>query len=519
MADQDFLTDAPSGGFPARSSREELPVQRPSDRTKLKVGESRGFTLREVIRLLFKHKWILLLPLIIIPPVGYIYSQTLTPVYVASTRLQIQSTELAQLLPEETGAGRGGGTLLNDQVLLLLSDSMLAELVDEMHLDELMPIAGGQDMEKNEKTTAVIRQLKANVLTVTALRNTRSIVITAQWPENKDMPMYIANALANAYVARVRGQITEAANTFENTYDMQSKSTEEDLNRVNNQIEDFLKKNSVASVDGRMQALTEDLSRVRGTLWNNRNELTSLEVEIESIEKQLSEASSRVQGVTAVVVNPEYTQAQNYLDGLMYRRLNELGRWKPDSPRILNLDNQIDEAERRLQEISPQIAVDGGNVANPRFEELQNALPQLRILKTTTERRIETLEDEEAKLNQEIIEFGQVKQEYDQLRTTKEELLGRLRNERDRMAVAQNQKVFIDQITDVKIADEARRPLAPSPTKKNTIILMSIAAAFATGFGLAGAREFMNQTMETTDDVHKHLQLPVLGAIPDKVLR
>ncbi|MCA9448444.1 MAG: hypothetical protein KC931_15085 [Candidatus Omnitrophica bacterium] len=317
MADQDFLTDAPSGGFPARSSREELPVQRPSDRTKLKVGESRGFTLREVIRLLFKHKWILLLPLIIIPPVGYIYSQTLTPVYVASTRLQIQSTELAQLLPEETGAGRGGGTLLNDQVLLLLSDSMLAELVDEMHLDEIIPIAGGQDMEKNEKTTAVIRQLKANVLTVTALRNTRSIVITAQWPENKDMPMYIANALAKAYVARVRGQISEAATTFENTYKMQSQTTEEELTLVNNEIEEFLQKNSVASVDGRMQALSEDLSRVRRTLWNNRNEVVSLEVEIESIEKQLSEASSRVQGATAVVVNPEYTQAQNNLDGLM----------------------------------------------------------------------------------------------------------------------------------------------------------------------------------------------------------
>ncbi|MCA9448559.1 MAG: hypothetical protein KC931_15660, partial [Candidatus Omnitrophica bacterium] len=141
------------------------------------------------------------------------------------------------------------------------------------------------------------------------------------------------------------------------------------------------------------------------------------------------------------------------------------------------------------------------------------------ILKTTTGRRIQALEDEEAKLNKEIIEFGKVKQDFDQLRTRKEELLGRLRNERDRSAVAQNQKVFIDQITDLKIADEARRPLAPSPTQKNRIILMSIAAAFAVGFGLAAAREFMNQTMETTDDVHKHLQLPVLGAIPDKVLR
>ncbi|MCB9766803.1 MAG: hypothetical protein H6752_01310 [Candidatus Omnitrophica bacterium] len=203
----------------------------------------------------------------------------------------------------------------------------------------------------------------------------------------------------------------------------------------------------------------------------------------------------------------------------MYRRLNELGRWKRDSPRIVNLDNQIEEAEKRLQEIDPRMVVDGGNVVNPRFEELQKTLPQLRILKLSTERKIEALKQEEKNLNEEILEFGQVKQAFDQLRTKKEELLGRLRNEKDRSAVAQNQKVFIDQITDVRIADRARRPLAPSPTKKNTIILMSIAAAFAIGFGLAAAREFMNQTMETTDDVHKHLQLPVLGAIPDKVLR
>lgn len=268
-----------------------------------------------------------------------------------------------------------------------------------------------------------------------------------------------------------------------------------------------------------MQSLAEDLSRVRNAIWTHRNELVTLDVEIEAIESQLIKGSEIIAGATTLAVNPEYVQAQTYLDGLMLRKVNELGRWLPDSPRIKNLDQQIQQAQDQLASIPPQIVVEGESAANPAYQQLQEALPQLRLLRLSTARKMEALEREERALNEEIIEFGQVNQQYERLKTRKQELTERLRFERDRAAQAENREVFVDQITDVKVADTARRPLAPSPTRKNMIILMSIAGGFGLGIGLAGLRELLNQTLETSDDVHKHLQMPVLGAIPDKVLR
>jgi len=468
---------------------------------------------------LFKHKWVILLPLLIIPPLGFFYARTLTPVYVATARIQITGTDLQQLLPEAAIGSTSNRSLLNDQVLLLTSDYLLEKLVDRMHLADLMNITSSQDLSKNERVSAVILQLKSSVLRVTAIPKTHSISISAQWPENPDLPTQIANQLAEVYVDTVKKQIEDAALTFSQTYQSQAEVTQKDLDEANLRIEEFLTENSIASVEGRMQSMTEALSKVQQTLWNYRNDLVSLEVEIESIEDQLAKANPELKGATSIVINPEYAQAQNYLDGLLLRRANELGRWKPDSPRIQNLDKQIDEAQMKLDEIDPQMEVDAQRAANPVYEELQKALPQLRILKLSTERKVEVLEDEEKELNREILEFGQVSQEYEQLMTRKNELAEQLRFERGRIVDAGTQRVFVDQITDVRIVDSARRPLAPSPTKRNLIILMSIAGAFGVGLGLAGLRELLNQSLETTDDVSKHLQMPVLGAIPDKVLR
>ncbi|MCA9450439.1 MAG: hypothetical protein KC931_25180, partial [Candidatus Omnitrophica bacterium] len=292
MSNDDFLTDSPSGGMPIQPTREETPYQphpaRRPERTKLNVSQSRGFTLREVIRLLFKHKWVLILPLLIIPPLGILYANSLPPIYMATARIQIQATELASFLPPESAAANSGKGVLNDQVLLMQSDSMLAALIDDMHLDEIMPLPGGESLERDERVTALINRLRSNVLIISAIPKTRSINITAQWPENKELPMLIANNLGQLYVRMGKTQIEEAAQSFQQTYMAQSESTEEELSKTNQEIERFLKENSVASVEAQMESLMSDLSRIRHTVWNYRNDLISLDVEIESIKEQLS---------------------------------------------------------------------------------------------------------------------------------------------------------------------------------------------------------------------------------------
>ncbi|MCR3757940.1 capsular biosynthesis protein [Clostridium felsineum] len=68
---------------------------------------------------------------------------------------------------------------------------------------------------------------------------------------------------------------------------------------------------------------------------------------------------------------------------------------------------------------------------------------------------------------------------------------------------------------DARIIDKATAPKAPIKPKK----LMNIAVAFILGLfvsiGIAFLKEYMDKTIKTQEDIKRHLDLPVIGVIPN----
>ncbi|WP_353095815.1 polysaccharide biosynthesis tyrosine autokinase [Tissierella praeacuta] len=81
-------------------------------------------------------------------------------------------------------------------------------------------------------------------------------------------------------------------------------------------------------------------------------------------------------------------------------------------------------------------------------------------------------------------------------------------------------KVFMDsvksimKVENIQVIDEAQIP--DSPVKPRPMLNMAIAGVLGlmSGIFLAFLLEFLDNTIKTSDDVEKHLELPVLGAIP-----
>jgi succinoglycan biosynthesis transport protein ExoP len=69
--------------------------------------------------------------------------------------------------------------------------------------------------------------------------------------------------------------------------------------------------------------------------------------------------------------------------------------------------------------------------------------------------------------------------------------------------------------TEVQVVDTATLPEDPIKPKKVLTLLLAAFLGIFGGSGFVIAKELMNRTIKTTDDVANYLDLPVLGSVPD----
>ena len=134
MADNDFLKDLPPEDTDAERSQ-PLPTSRRAGPSTFEAMEySSSFTSREAIRLVFKHKWTLFIPFILVFSAGIVYSKTAVPWYVAVARVQIEPSQVEGALPGLKGVDRRRN-LINNQIELMLSDRILSQVVERLSLE------------------------------------------------------------------------------------------------------------------------------------------------------------------------------------------------------------------------------------------------------------------------------------------------------------------------------------------------------------------------------------------------
>jgi len=70
--------------------------------------------------------------------------------------------------------------------------------------------------------------------------------------------------------------------------------------------------------------------------------------------------------------------------------------------------------------------------------------------------------------------------------------------------------------TNVQIVDEPTYPERPIAPRKGRTLALAALLGLLLGSGFTVAKELMNRTIRTEDDVKNYLSLPVMGAIPDE---
>jgi hypothetical protein len=153
---------------------------------------------------------------------------------------------------------------------------------------------------------------------------------------------------------------------------------------------------------------------------------------------------------------------------------------------------------------------------NPQVREWTRELAETeRRVKALEARRAKVVElvDQERDKAEEAIrnqrEYQDKKTRHDELRRQLSDILG----QREAMIAKQQASKTFDVVFEVHT--DSAKPSRHYEPKESLVILMALLVGIAAAVGMVFFLEFTDHSIKTTEDVKRHLNLPVLGTIPE----
>lgn len=379
------------------------------------------------------------------------------------------------------------------QATLLKSPSILEEA---LKLTAVKDTQWYKSIPAGEHLLELTDDLSAN-----ALRGTNFLKISISTTSRAD-PHVIVNSVANNWLRSVKQRSADAfkdqldaARNELTRLDQQIAQQKDQLNRIAAELPPGVSAGDINPVAQEVMLVNEQVERLQ-------LELSMLEqfrqvyndpsgVALSAEDVQIIEADPRIQALTLQV---DQFKQQISADSQVF------GDEHPETRRLRNqLDAAEADLEKRRTQLTTERRINQRELANTTYANTQYAL--LSALERQ-EKAEASLQDQDRKL----YEFNNLQEEIKTNVTRRLELeafittLSRIISQRTAVRVA--------------IAQQAIEPLERSFPQLIFLpagIIMALGLSIAIGLGL----EFMNTSVRTTQDIARHLEIAILGAVPD----
>lgn len=366
---------------------------------------------------------------------------------------------------------------------------------DKLSLDKpVASVSGPDDLEEAARLEPFVSSLQGG-LKVDPIKDerllyseTRLISIKFTHPDPL-VAAKVANAVANAFVLNNLEQKTKFTST---TGDFLQKRIAELQSQIRNDEErliNYAKGHEILSLDAAQNTVVDRLAGLNKALLEAEND------------RKLAEAAYRVSkepGVSEVLAKDKTKELEAQLSGLKQKRAQLLVDNTEEWPEVKEVQSQIAALEKEIQDTRSTAASTEAKSLEARYHE---ALDREKALRASfDEQRGATRTQNEASINYKIIQ-----QEID---TNKGLLDGLLQRAKE------NDVVLAGTPNNLHVTDYATPPRVPiGPNRLQGVIL---AFLFSVGFGvcLATLLEYLDDSVRSSEEVHRILRLPTLATIP-----
>jgi polysaccharide biosynthesis transport protein len=459
--------------------------------------EPEDVDVRQILTMLRRRWKILLTTFLAVVALGAFYTWTVRPVYVATTKVLVDSEDSSnQLAGMEDILGISKARSVETQTEVLKS----------------LPVQQGAQ-KRLEKAPAAVRNALAEYsgTDVLPVPDTDIINVSAR-TYNPQAAAALSIATAQAYIQlsleQNRQQVkTAAAYVGREVVEVRAK-----LNQAAAALAAYKSKNQTFDYDTESKAMIAQAAQAQADWRQARAEKVAAQAQL-----------SRLQGLVATMpattitpgnLNPpqELVSTKQQLTQLEIKRAELLQEYTPGSPEVQTVEGQIASLRQQLSQMAKTEVTSYTQEPNPVRRSLDQQIAALQGQVWATEARGTALEQTAARLRSGLAKLPQQEKQLGELTT---DLAGyqktyEMLNEKYQSLLISEQA----RVASAQILSYAPVPTSPASPRKGLNMAMAVVLGLMFAVGMAALVDRLDDRVHSTEEAELISQLPVLAQVP-----
>lgn len=482
-----------------------------------KEKKKEEFDLREIRSIIWKRKWILIIPTILVACIAYAGSYFIEPVYETSI---IISDEVSFKLPPIIGPTEGQRVNRSDELRALqneiVSSRYIHQLVIRLGLDQDVDLDETAKKMQSQITHLTKEEIKFNLL-LEGLRKVISIEFSGR--DQVKITVEASDPFVARDMAKALGEIFIEEKGKQRMNEVRGLGTfsYEQLGRYESELEDRI----AARTKLEREIINIQLDELILSEENRRDigsEIEANRLEISDWEREAGQELAKITEIPSRNIILEESLEYGRLKGEIRNQLNAIPnlilRHQWNSAEILNfrarLYSYVDELDAENERLVKIQFADYSDSTQTNIISLMNARTQLNMLYskknnlelgyTELQSNIDFILEYQARLEKLGREVSAAQEKRDQFKELQEK--------------ASINEDYLRE-SEIKVIQPAQVPLYPIKPDKNKLLILGIILGLILGGGLALMLELMDNSFKHVEEVEEHLGIPVIGVIPD----
>ena len=453
------------------------------------MDEGAEFSLREVLDTLTRRRWVILQAFLFVTLIGVVTIGMSAPVYTASSKLLIQ--------PETNSIRIDTGNSIDSLIFPTGVQPVLTQveiLRSRRFRQQVAEDHPGVDLAG----IRVRNQDDTNIITISAEHRDREMVAQA------------CNVLATEYIKR-SGLV--GRNRLDSHAEFLRKRVEYSAEKLKVAEAALLAKQRKSRGAGYQEAQTAivmahqdllaDLRSATSILLTSGITLDTLKTELKDTPELLTETSTRP--------NPNYESRQQLLQEAEKERASLLIDFLPGSERVQDVEDRIATIEQQMEGVPPTLTTTT-EVSNPEYKGLVIEIKQLQREHTADQARAKELQLHVDQQQPRVDDFGVDDVEREGLIRRRDSWVQENESFNKRLRDVEVMRQAVP--TTATILETAVVPASPIRPQKAQGIALSMLIGLVLGVGFAFLQEFLDDRVNTSEDVERLSGLPTLGVVP-----
>ena len=427
-----------------------------------------------------------------------VYLIVVPPTYESTALLRVKQpkglgSSILEALP--TGNPMASKQLMSTYAEILKSRSVVVPVIE----------ATSKDGDKKINTNAVYDGFVKGRIITAPLKDTEIMKVTFKANTAEDAQKgnkLLVEGFLNRLTELERGEQKTTRQFIEERIN----TSKEELQAAESVLTEFKKEHKLLAPESQVQLAAEKLTLADKLRAENQ-------VALEAARARNNAVKAQLQNNTASIAdNATISGMQAKLAELEAERVSYLDKYTDKHPRVIEVNKEIANMRKTMDAEFKRVAEMMVPSSNPVHQGLLADMFKSEAEISVAQSNLQAVKALENKYNNDVATLSEVEQEYLTLLrdvTVSQEIYVMLAKRLEEAKVAE-----VAVSTEVQVVDEPTLPdRRVAPSRSKTLVLAFLLGILGSS-GFVIARELMNRTVKTSEDVENYLGLPVLGQIP-----